>query len=403
MHSLTLLNQEWTARGFHRKQTRRVLIEFALMVTMAVCGPLMFGVYDAWPMWVLGLWMSSYGSLGITTNCHTSSHNATSNSRLLNRSLCFFGYPVLMGLSGTYWYNKHIAVHHPTPNVVGWDDDIDLMPFFAINEDEYARSTGLRRWFFTWNWVLIPFAIALNGFNIQRQGWSYLLGALRDPSRRKATHWLDLALLGVHFAVWIFLPMLFFPAWGVIGVYVMRLVGIGYSVYIGFAPAHFPAEAYFLAQENSDRTAYFKSQDYILLQCATTVNFKTGPLGRLVCAGVDYQIEHHLFPGICHVYYPQMSPILERWCLENGYPYRRLGWAEAVWKSLVTFKTRKPVEPKLEPLRERPRHDDAGVALPARAAGVPTAIPPRAVTTELAPEKAREFDLLQRYAGDVAV
>lgn len=403
MHSLTLLNQEWIARGFHRKQTRRVLIEFTLMVTMAICGPLLFGLYDHWLIWIAGLWMSSYGSLGITTNCHTSSHNATSNRRWLNRGLCFFGYPVLMGLSGTYWYNKHVAVHHPTPNVVGFDDDIDLLPFFAINDEEYAASRGLRRWFYTYQWLLVPFAIALNGFNIQRQGWQYLIGALRDGSTRKRTHWVDLGLLGLHLAAWIFIPMLFFPVWGVLGVYTLRLVGIGYAVYIAFAPAHFPAEAYFLAKEREDRTDYFKSQDYILLQCATTVNFRTGPIGRLVCAGVDYQIEHHLFPGICHVYYPQMAPILEKWCREHGYPYRSLGWADAVWKSLVTFKRRKPVEPALEPLREAAVHEDAGVAAPESARILSPVIPMHALRKELAPEKAREFDLLQQYAGDVAV
>lgn len=382
MHNLTLLNREWVGLGFHRKQTRRVLIEFALMVTMAIGGPIMFAIYDHLAMELLGLWISSYGSLGITTNCHTSSHNATSNKRWLNRGLCFFGYPVIMGLSVTYWWHKHIAVHHPTPNVVGFDDDIDLLPFFAINEDEFARSRGVRRWFYTHQWYFIPFAIALNGFNVQRQGWQYLLGVLRNPAERKRTHWIDLALLGVHLACWLVIPMVFFAPLAVLGVYTLRLIGIGYAIFIGFAPAHFPAEAYFLTREREDRTEYFRSQDFILLQCATTVNFRTGPIGRLVCAGVDYQIEHHLFPGISHVYYPQMSPILEKWCVEHGYPYRRLGWATSVWKSLLTFRFPKRVEPRLEELRPGSDGPSGGV---------------------VAPDKVREFELIQRHAGDVAV
>ncbi|HYH95404.1 fatty acid desaturase, partial [Hyalangium sp.] len=64
-----------------------------------------------------------------------------------------------------------------------------------------------------------------------------------------------------------------------------------------------------------------------------------------------YQIEHHLFPGYSHVYYPQMSRILQRFCEENGYPYRTLGWWEAIWKSLVVFRKPKPIHSRLLALR----------------------------------------------------
>jgi hypothetical protein len=89
----------------------------------------------------------------------------------------------------------------------------------------------------------------------------------------------------------------------------------------------------------------------VLVQTVTTVNFRAGWFGRLLCSGVDYQLEHHLFPGICHTYYPQVSPLLKRYCEERGYPYRTLGWWEAIWKSLIAFKHPRGVAPTVESSR----------------------------------------------------
>ena len=67
---------------------------------------------------------------------------------------------------------------------------------------------------------------------------------------------------------------------------------------------------------------------------------------------MQYQIEHHLFPGVPHVYYPKLSPLVRRFCEENGYPYRTLGWAEAIWKSLIIFRNPKKVAATFNELRD---------------------------------------------------
>ena len=99
-------------------------------------------------------------------------------------------------------------------------------------------------------------------------------------------------------------------------------------------------------------------QDHVLLQTATTINFTTGPFGRLLCAGVDYQIEHHLFPGLGHRHYRRMAPRVAEFCREQGYPYRVMSWRTAVWKSLRAMATPRPVVRDLGDLRD-PKRDDA--------------------------------------------
>jgi len=351
VHPLSILNQEFLARGWNRKPTGRLLAELAFHVTLALGGLVLVVLSRTVLLDVLGVLLSALGSLGVSTNTHTSSHYATCNRRWVNRALTYFGYPLFLGMSATYWWHKHVAVHHPTPNVMGLDDDADLLPTFTLTEKDVAEARGLRRWWFEHQWLTIPFAIAFNALNVQQTGVRYLFGCLRDPARRTAAHVHDGLMLLGHVALWLVIPAFFFGPLPVLALYAVRVVLLGYAIFIAFAPAHFPEEAAFLDREGKGRAEYFRKADYILLQTSTTLNFRTGLLGRLFCAGVDYQIEHHLFPGYSHVYYPQMSRILQRFCEENGYPYRTLGWWEAIWKSLVVFRKPKPIHSRLLALR----------------------------------------------------
>ena len=343
MHALSELNRQFHELGYHRKPTGRLLLEGALMVTMMVGGIFIILSYDSWLVKAFAFWMSTCGVLGITTSTHTAAHYAASDRRWLNWTWQLVGYGFFIGLSATYWRHKHVIVHHPTPNVVGLDDDIDLMPWFAIDAESYRRSTGIKRWWFDHQWLLVPLVINFNALNLQVSSYRFLWSALRDPAQRKPLHWLDLAMVLGHFAAFVFIPMLWFPPLWCIGFWVLRYFGAGWAIFIAFAPAHFPAEALFLAKGSKDRASYLRNRDFVLLQCATTMNLRTTWFGNLICAGTDYQIEHHLFPGIAHPHYPKMAPIVKRWCEEHGYPYRTVGMAEGFWKSWMTFRHPKAV------------------------------------------------------------
>jgi linoleoyl-CoA desaturase len=326
--------------GWYRPATGRILLELVVHLTMML-GGLCFALEASNPVFrAVAYIVSAMGGLGITTNTHTSSHYATTGNRRLNQLLTYFGYTFFFGTSASYWWHKHCVVHHPRPNLIGIDEDADLMPWFAINEDDFERSRGLRRLLFRVQWVIIPLAIGLNVFNTQRQGWQHLLRILADPAKRKSSHWFDLGVLLSHWVALVLLPMIFYGPAKVLAVYSVEMILIGYAMFIAFAPAHFPEEAIFASHSQKD-------EDFVLRQTVTTVNFRTGWLGRLLCSGVEYQIEHHLFPAIPHIYYPKLSGIVQRYCIENGYPYRTLGWGEAVWKALLIFRSPKKVAAEL--------------------------------------------------------
>lgn len=62
----------------------------------------------------------------------------------------------------------------------------------------------------------------------------------------------------------------------------------------------------------------------------STVNFRTGMIGRLLCSGLEYRIEHHLFPTINHVHYRHIAPHVKAFCDRWQLPYRTFGWGEAI-------------------------------------------------------------------------
>lgn len=337
--------------------TARQLVELAAHLGMAGGGAALYFLAGHPLLAGAGALLSALGCLGISTSSHTASHGAIFRAPAANRALAFVGFPFLLMVSVSYWYHKHLVVHHPVPNVVGLDDDIDLAPWFAFSADDYAQSRGLRRGWYDLQWLMFPLALALNALNAQRQGVVFLVKKLRSR-RRKAQHWLDLAALIAHVLVFWGLPLVFLPSGEVLLFHGLRLAFLGHAMFAALGAAHFPAEAVAV-----DRR--LAKADYVLLQTATTVNFTAGPFGRLLCSGVDHQIEHHLFPEYAHTHYRKMAPRVRAFCRAHGYPYRTLRWSEAVWKSLRAMARPRPVQRHLDDLR---RCADGSTPAPGREA-----------------------------------
>jgi fatty acid desaturase len=328
IEAVTELRKEFARRGWDKKATRPIVIQLLTHVAIAVAGMVMFMTCHNPAVRVLGILISTFGCMGVGTNTHTSTHYGTSDKRWVNQALSYFGYPMFLGLSATYWWHKHVVQHHPAPNVVGVDDDSDLLPWFAMTADEVRASSGLLRFYYEHlQFWLFPFALAANNFSIQRAGWAHLIRALRHSKGRRPGHWIDLGALVMHYVIWVGVPLFFFPPAAVVSFYILRTTLLGYAMYAILAPGHFPAEAQRITEEARH------GADFYAIQTAGTVSFRTGLLGRFLCSGLEYQVEHHLFPNISHVHYPEVSVAVQEFCVEQGLSYRSYSWAMALWKS----------------------------------------------------------------------
>jgi fatty acid desaturase len=335
LEDLAALRAEFQSRGWYEKATGRVLLELAVAIAFSLAGLAVFVFHDNLLVRLCGLLVSTAGSMAVGTNAHTASHYGASDRRWVNEALTLFGFTFYSGLSSTFWWHRHVARHHRAPNVMGFDDDVEFAPWFALTVDDVARATGWRRRYYrTVQWLVFPLALAGNGFSFMATGWAYVIRKLRNQEERRPVHWLDLAALLGHVALWIGLPMLFFPPLAVLGVHALRLVLEGYAMFAVLGPGHLPREAVCVRPGE-------EAPDFLLQQTLTTVNFRTGIIGRFLCAGLEYQIEHHLFPGLTHIRYPKMSPYVRELCRKHGLPYHSFRWEVALWKCWGVFRRAK--------------------------------------------------------------
>lgn len=346
--AVSALRKEFAKRGWYERPTGRIMLEMGLNLSLALSGIIIFLIADNLLIRAVAMLVSTAGSMGVGTSAHTASHYAASRKRWVNELLAYFGHPFFLGLSATFWRYKHLSLHHPAPNIVGVDKDSDFYPWFALTEDEVNRARGLRRFYYErLQCALLPLALVLNGLNMQRAGWAYVLDKFLPGRQRSKALWLDLLALLLYFAMWVGLPSLFFPVTHVLLFYVIRIGLMGYAMFAVFAPGHFPPEAIRIKDDQ-------RGSDHYLLQALGTVNFRAGFFGSLICSGLQYQIEHHMFPGVSHIHYSKMSALVEQFCREQGLPYRSYRWSEVLWKSLAVFWMPQPVMGDVEALRERP-------------------------------------------------
>jgi fatty acid desaturase len=349
-HDIAALRRRFQELGYLERPTGRMLATFALYVAVGSGAMLAFFAVANLPLRAVALALSTCAFLGAITLAHTASHQATSASRFVNGLLTYVANPVLHGLSARYWIHSHVEVHHPAPNVLGVDQDCDLRPFFVLNEEHLRQGGPLRRLLLPLQGLLLPLMLPLNGINMQKHGWVHLAGEVWRGRGRELSLWLDVACLLVHYALFLALPLAFFSPTVVITFYLARLTLCGTLLFFVLAPGHFPAAAKVIAESEQE------AGDFYLRQTAATTNFRTGWLGELLTHGLQYQVEHHLFPSICHIYYDRVSPHVRELCARHGLPYQELSWPRAILDSYLAFVRPKPVCSNVESLREPIAH-----------------------------------------------
>lgn len=329
------IRAELRARGLERPATRRVLGELAVHALLLGAGLAVFLAAEALALRCAGLAAALLGQLGVTTNAHTWAHRAGSASRRFDDALAFLTGGLVSGISFVFWHEKHNRRHHGTPNVAGLDPDHDFWPFLALTEAERARAgAGLRAWHRV-QWLGFPLLLAAMIPRMKLEGAGFALRRALPGRPDAALARLDLAVLAASYAAWWGIPLALGSLADALVLNLAREVFLSYALFAIFAPAHLPLEAAFLARRVEG--------DFALQQTATSLDYRVGRLPGFFLSGLQYQIEHHLVPGLAHPRYAALEPIVRRACERHGYPHRVLGWGDALRRSLAVIRTPKPV------------------------------------------------------------
>jgi linoleoyl-CoA desaturase len=255
---------------------------------------------------------------------HDGGHQAYSNRPWLNRLMaCMLD---LMGSSSARWRWKHTVIHHMYVNITGYDSDIDmgLLGRFSPHHRRY--------WWHRWQQFYLWLAYGLLSVKLQLvDDFRYVitgrLGELAVPRPRGWELVIFIAGKALFFAWALAIPMLLHPVWTVLFYFAVASVVLGTVMVLVFIIPHLVAKADFpLPRPDTGRM----EKPWAVHQALVTVNFARGNRALTwLLGGLNYHKEHHLFPLVCHVNYPAISPIVEETCREFGVPYNthRTFWA----------------------------------------------------------------------------
>ncbi len=258
------------------------------------------------------------GSSGIGMSVmHDAVHGSYSHNEWLNKQLGRTIY--LVGNSVFTWRMQHNVFHHAYTNIEGFDDDIAGAKIMRLSQHapllKIHRFQHIHAFFF---YGFLTIAKILKDFV---QLWQFQkAGVIENRINVKKEYAKMVIVKVVYLFVTIGLPILITPFswWQVLlGFFIMHWTA-GSILSTIFQMAHIVEGAeQFQANENG-----VIEQDWAVHELLTTANFaRNNRFLNWYIGGLNFQIEHHLFPKICHIHYRKISPIVEKTAREFGIPY----------------------------------------------------------------------------------
>ena len=288
-----------------------------LAMTFGSYGLILSGWFNLWQMLGLAFFMGvGVAGLGFAV-AHDALHGAYSDRPWVNRMLgLVFD---LLGANGYMWKITHNVIHHTYTNITGVDEDLTVSPLLRLSPE--SPRLGIHRF---QHWYAIAAYSTSTLFWVFAKDFKYFLQKDLGPYKDKKHPAGEIALLigsKIFYVLWaIVVPLLVLDVtwWQfLIGLLVMHLTA-GAILGVVFQLAHvvegpdYPLPDATGAMDNA----------WMIHEMKTTANF--GRDNRLLSwyvGGLNYQVEHHLFPRVCSVHYPAISPIVEEVAKECGVPY----------------------------------------------------------------------------------
>jgi len=221
------------------------------------------------------------GSVQVALVGHDAGHLAVFTSRRANAHLGRLCWSLVLGISFWYWNDRHTR-HHARPNDVARDPDVQ--------------------------WDYGPAFLPLLAFTFRIEGWRFVLRHPRGPQRRA-----ELLLLGIGTTAWLLPAVVHGWSWLITVFAAQALAGMYLALVV--APNHIGMPMW-----RSNTSLTFLEQ-----QVLSSRNVVPSPLCNFFFGGLNYQIEHHLFPMMPRNHFAAARALVRPFCAERGLPYTELG------------------------------------------------------------------------------
>jgi len=247
---------------------------------------------------------------------HDGAHGSFSKHRSVNY-LAAFSLNILGGNS-FMWNMKHNIIHHAYTNIDGVDDDIDIQPWLRMSDTQKRYKLHKFQHFYFWFLYSLFYFFWVFVLDYQKY-FKRKIGGMPLKKMKLNDHLIFWMFKVVHYCLFIVLPivMVGWLNW-LVGFLVLGVVA-GFVLSIVFQLAHTVEHTEF---PSAVMPSNKMPDEWAIHQIKTTANFATrSKLVSWLIGGLNFQIEHHLFPKISHIHYPAISKIIRQICKEYGLSY----------------------------------------------------------------------------------
>jgi fatty acid desaturase len=245
---------------------------------------------------LLGIMSAQYGFIA-----HEASHRQIFKNNKLNDWTGLILANLFAGLSYGFWLRKHNK-HHQRPNQIGEDPDISIRVLSFTTESKESKK-GIERWFSDRQGYLFPFLLLFTGFDLLLDS----MVGLRRTDRKLSVRLLEFSLMVIRQSFpYVVMAIMFGPLWAIALWFVMML-SFGFFMGAAFAPNH----------KGMPLIAKDSKLDFFSRQVLTSRNIRGSWLKDNLMGGLNYQVEHHLFPAMARPYLRKAHAIVSEYCRSN--------------------------------------------------------------------------------------
>jgi fatty acid desaturase len=252
----------------------------------------------------LGFVVTQFGYLG-----HDAAHRQIFDSASWNSWTARLLAGVFAGLSFSWWRAKH-NLHHKGPNRAGYDPDI-APGALNFTPDDVNRRIGVAGWLANrQGWFFFPL-LTLEGINLHASS----VRAALDRSSGQPWRRLELTLVVVRLTTYVAVLLVFLPLGLAAAFFAIQMAVFGFCLGAAFAPAH----------KGMPIVPPTMRLDFLRRQVMVSRNVLGNPVLDFAMGGLNYQIEHHLFPSMPRCNLKLARPLVRAHCEREGIAYTEVG------------------------------------------------------------------------------
>ena len=297
------LRQLAEQNGLFDRQPRYYAYKMSFNMSLLTLSILFLVLVDSFPLQLLNALVLAFVLVQISFIGHDVGHQQVFGSTRKNEVLGLI-VSFVFGSSRTWWVEKH-NLHHANPNDLDLDPDTDI-PMWAFSEGQALSKRGLYKLLSRYQASIFYVILSLEGFGLRLASVLYMLRHdIKYPR-------LEPLILTAHITLYGGLIFYVLGGWDAVLFILVNQLAIGLYTGSVFAPNH----------KGMPLLGREAQLDFLTRQVVTARNIKSSALNDFLFGGLNYQIEHHLFPSMPRNRLKEAKKLIEPFCLAHSIPYR---------------------------------------------------------------------------------